>query len=314
MNPYFTDYSVYLQRLFGNIAGAPVKVQKISIDAGCSCPNRDGTIGWGGCIYCDNSAFTPAYCGKKRGDVESQLAEGRAFFARKYPRMKYIAYFQSFTFTHRSSAAEVAAMLRRAATVPDVVGIVVGTRPDCLPDEVLDAIATFNRPDFPVMLELGVESMHDATLSRINRGHTAADVESAIVRADVRGVRCGIHLIAGLPGETPDDALDTLRRVCNLSVDCVKLHQLQVIKGTPLYRGWSAGEIDLQLFTLDDYLDFCVQAVSVVRAAPRDIAIERFVAQAPGEMVVAPRWGLKNYQFNQLLLRRLREDKPSSVK
>ena len=170
MNPYFTDYSAYLQRVFGNIAGAPVKVQKISIDAGCSCPNRDGTIGWGGCIYCDNSAFTPAYCGRKRGDVESQLAEGRAFFARKYPRMKYVAYFQSFTFTHRSSATEVAAMLRRAAAVPDVVGIVIGTRPDCLPDGVLDAIATFNRPDFPVMLGIDARCDSEARKPRTHCG------------------------------------------------------------------------------------------------------------------------------------------------
>lgn len=300
MNPYYIDYAEYLRRIFG-----PGKVQKISVDAGCSCPNRDGTIGRGGCIYCDNTTFTPAYCASARGDIAAQLESGKRFFSRKYPQMRYLAYFQSFTFTHAASADTVAAMMRTAADTPGIAGIVIGTRPDSLPDSTLDAIAAFNTPSFPVILELGAESMHARTLALVNRGHTPQQTADAIRRAADRGLRCGVHLIAGLPGESPDEALDSLRAICRLPVDSVKLHQLQIVKGTPLHRLRLAGQLSIEPFTAEAYLDFCVEAVGIVRSAARPIAIERFVAQAPPAMVVAPSWGLKNYQFTNLLMHRL---------
>lgn len=285
------SYSEYLAQIFPGM-----KVQKLSVNTGLGCPNRDGTIGVGGCIYCDNSSFTPAYC-MTGESVRKQLEEGKRFFARKYPTMRYLAYFQSYTNTYRADISSLESLYREAISVQDVVGLVIGTRPDTLPEAVLDMLASLAE-EVPVFLEIGAESSSDTTLRLINRGHTWQDVERAVTEASARGLRCGLHLIAGLPGEDDDHILHNVSMACRLPIDTVKLHQLQIIRNTPLHRLWSSGEIDVTPMTLERYLDLCRRIVSIV---PPEIVIERFLAQAPPDMVVAPKWGLKNYQFMNLL-------------
>lgn len=296
MNEYYKDYSEYLAEKFPGL-----KVQKISVNAGFSCPNRDGTIGRGGCIYCDNSSFTPAYCFKAKG-VREQIEAGKQFFRRKYPEMKYLAYFQSFTNTF-GSADEIETLYREAFDSPDIVGMIVGTRPDCLPDEIIDILAALNRRK-PVLMELGAETFCDETLRLINRGHTAGQTVDAVYRLSRAGLPVGLHLIAGLPGESGGRVIENVRTACSLPIDSIKMHHLQVIKDSVLHHRWENGQIEVIPYDLERYLDLCV---NIIRIVPRHIAIERFLASSPPDKVVAPRWGLKNYQFVNLLHNRLRD-------
>lgn len=301
MNPYYTDYSEYLNRFYPG-----VKVQKISVNTGRSCPNRDGTIGIGGCIYCDNSTFTPGYCSDTKS-VAEQIADGKRFFARKYPDMKYLAYFQSFTPTH-SSPDGLKRDLAEAMEDKDVVGVIVASRPDCLPDEVLKVLqdaSTVKR----VFMELGVETLHDKTLRIINRGHTSRQAVEAIERIKMAGLETGVHLIEGLPGETPEMMFESARQICDLHVDSVKFHQLQVIRGTILEKFIKDKKMSIYPFTLDTYLDFCVK---LVKCIPREIAIERFLASSPPDMVISPKWGIKNFEFTHRLLHRLSQAEAES--
>lgn len=295
MNRYYKDFGEYMQEVFPGM-----KVQKLSIDAGFTCPNRDGSIGRGGCIYCNNASFTPGYC-SSRDSVETQIEKGKDFFRRKYPTMKYLAYFQSYTNTFGRNADELLDMYRKVSESEDVVGVIIGTRPDCLPDDLLDGLGELN-DRMPVIVEIGAESSFDDTLRIINRNHTWAQVEDATRRLHNRGIRVGLHLIAGLPGETEDDILETVRKACNLPIESIKMHQLQIVKGTPMLEKWQSGEIEVSPFTLEDYLDLCVR---IVQNVPRHICIERFLASSPPDMVVVPKWGLKNYQFTNLLMNRL---------
>lgn len=282
-------YSEYLSQFFPG-----EKIQKISVNTGGSCPNRDGTIGRGGCIYCDNSSFTPAYC-LGLSSVTEQLQEGIRFFSHKYPRMRYLAYFQSYTSTHGVDAEAFASLCREALAVEGVAGLVVASRPDTLSDAILDLLQSL---EVPVFLEIGAESACDETLRLVNRGHTWAQVEDAVRRASSRDIRCGLHLIAGLPGENEERILENVRQACSLPIDTLKLHQLQIIKGTPLHRRWMEGSIDVKPFELQDYLSLCLKILEIV---PSHIVVERLLAQAPPEMVVAPKWGIKNYQFMNML-------------
>lgn len=298
MNPYYTDYSEYLNRFYPD-----EKVQKISVNTGRSCPNRDGTIGTGGCIYCDNSSFTPAYCSDNKS-VAEQIADGKRFFARKYPAMKYLAYFQSFTPTH-SSPDRLKRDIEDAMEDKDVVGVIVASRPDSIPDEMLKVLqdtATVKK----VFVELGIETLHDKTLRIINRGHTSRQAVEAIRRIKMAGLETGVHLIEGLPGETPEMMIESAREICGLHVDSVKFHQLQVIRGTMLEKLIKDEKLSIFPFTLDTYLDLCVKLVHCI---PREIAIERFLASSPPDMVISPRWGIKNFEFTHRLLSRLSQAK-----
>ena len=195
----YNDYGSWLTAQLG------VKAQKISLNAGFTCPNRDGRVGTGGCTYCNNQTFNPDYCITTKS-ITQQLEEGKRFFARKYPNMKYLAYFQAYTNTY-DSLDSLKAKYEEALSVPDVVGIVIGTRPDCMPSDLLDYLSELNHRTF-LLLEYGIESTYDATLSRINRGHTHAQTVDAILRTASRGIRTGGHVILGLPGETRADLLD----------------------------------------------------------------------------------------------------------
>lgn len=299
MNPYYKDYSQYLAEKFGG-----GKIQKLSIDAGFSCPNRDGTISRGGCIYCNVRSFTPGYCNPAK-TVGEQLDEGKRFFARKYPDMKYLAYFQSFTGTHARAVDSLRKLYYEAATHQDVVGIVIGTRPDCLPEKVIEMLASLNR-GIPVIVEIGAETSHDSTLQKINRGHKWQTTVEAVNALHDRGIDVGLHLIAGLPGEDEEDILLTLEKVMDLPVTSLKFHQLQIIRDTPLAVMIEDGKIEPKIFGMEEYMDLCVEIVKRLTAKRPDIAIERFLSSAPKGMVIAPGWGLKNHEFVNLLMKRLK--------
>lgn len=289
----YRDFSTFLSRYF------PVKTQKISVDAGFTCPNRDGTVGRGGCTYCNNRSFSPAYCGAG-ASVSRQLEEGKAFFGRKYPQMKYLAYFQSYTNTY-AGAERLMALYEEALSVPDVVGLVVGTRPDCVPDEVLDRLAGLARRHF-VLLEYGMETTDDRTLRRINRGHTYACAADAVRRTAARGIAVGAHLILGLPGETRAEMAERAAEVSRLPLDTLKLHQLQVLSGTRMAEEFAAVPDDFVPFTAQTYAETVVDFLERLRP---DMAVERFTSQSPRDLLVWPDWGLKNYEFTELVKREM---------
>lgn len=272
-------------------------MQKLSVNAGFTCPNRDGSVGRGGCTYCNNASFSPAYCRGHR-DVARQLEEGKRFFGRKYPDMRYLAYFQSYTSTHTDDIDGLAAMYEEACSVEGVDGVIIGTRPDCMPDALLERLRRLPW----AMVEYGAESSHDETLCRVNRCHTWADTADAVRRTHQAGIPVGLHLINGLPGESEEMMLATVDEVNRLPVDVVKFHQLQLIRGTRMAEDVERGLYDIPRFTPESYADLCARLVRRLRP---DIAIERFVSQSPPELLIYPRWGLKNYQFTRLVEKRL---------
>lgn len=291
----YNDFSAWLSTLF------PYKVQKISLNAGFTCPNRDGTVGYGGCTYCNNQTFNPAYCRTEKS-VTEQLEEGKQFFARKYPDMKYLAYFQAYTNTY-GELQELKRKYEEALQVPDVVGIVIGTRPDCMPDELLDYLEELNRRTF-LIVEYGVESTDNATLKRINRGHTFEAAEEAIRRTAEKGIKVGVHIILGLPGETNEQLIQQAGVLSSLPITTLKLHQLQLIKGTRMAAEFENQPEDFHLYTADEYIDLVIDYVEHLN--PR-IVLERFVSQSPKELLIAPDWGLKNHEFTDKVRKRMRE-------
>lgn len=288
-NPYFKDYSTFLSEHFEG------KVQKISINIGNTCPNRDGSLGRGGCIYCNNEAFSPAFSNSK-SSIETQIEQGKKFFSKKYPQMRYLAYFQSYTSTY-NDPDRLTDLFNTALEVDGIEGLVIGTRPDCMPDRLLTQLSAINRTK-RVIIEYGAESSHDSTLRRINRCHDWSATVDAVTRTRNAGIPVGLHLILGLPGEDEDMMLTTVDRISALPVDCVKFHQLQIIKGTRLAKEYEQGVADIRLFEIDEYVALCTK---IVRRLRSDIAVERFVSQSPDNLLVAPRWGLKNYEFTHLL-------------
>lgn len=279
----YNDYGAWMRRQF------PFRVQKISIDAGFSCPNRDGHISHGGCTFCDNRTFNPSYCQPSKSITE-QITEGKEFFRHKYPDMKYLAYFQAFSNTY----ATLDTLQRRyeeAISAEDVVGIVIGTRPDCVSDEILNYLESLNQQTF-MIVEYGIESVSDDTLRRVNRGHNFECSRRAIIETHNRGILTGAHIILGLPGESAEDNVRQANIISALPIDILKLHQLQIIRGTQL-----AAEYERQpfnLYTADEYIDLCRRYIERLRP---DMVLERFVSQSPKELLVAPKWGLKNYEF-----------------
>ena len=291
----YNDLSAYLSAHF------PFKVQKISLNAGFTCPNRDGTVGHGGCTYCNNQTFNPAYC-KTEKTVTEQLVEGKQFFARKYPEMKFLAYFQAYTNTY-AELEELKRKYEEALQVKDVVGIVIGTRPDCMPDTLLDYLEDLNQRTF-LIVEYGVESTDNDTLKRINRGHTFEVAEEAIRKTAARGIRVGAHIILGLPGETNDQLIKQAGVLSALPLTTLKLHQLQLIKGTRMAHEFEMQPEDFHLYSADEYIDLVIDYVEHLRP---DIVLERFVSQSPKELLIAPDWGLKNHEFTDKVKKRMRE-------
>lgn len=279
----------------------PFKAQKIAINAGFTCPNRDGSKGRGGCTYCNNQTFNPGYCQTDKS-VADQLAEGVRFFSRKYPEMRYLAYFQAYTSTY-GEQERLERLYEEALSYPGVVGLVIGTRPDCVPDRLLDYLARLSEQVL-VLVEYGVESTLDRTLRRINRGHDFAEAEEAIRRTAARGIAVGAHLILGLPGESRDEILGHADRLSDLPLTTLKLHQLQLIRHTRMALEFERQPEDFHLFTVDEYIDLAIDFIERLDPA---IALERFVSQSPKELLIAPDWGLKNYEFTARVNRRLAE-------
>ena len=290
---FYKDYSHWIREHF------PFRVQKISVDAAFSCPNRDGRLSLGGCTFCDNKTFNPSYCDRGKS-ITQQLEEGKAFFAKKYPEMKYLAYFQAYSNTY-APLEELKRKYEDALAVDDVVGLVIGTRPDCVSDEALDYLQQLNQRTF-LIVEYGIESANDNTLRRINRGHTFDCSRQAIIKAHQRGIiTCG-HIILGLPGEDEEEMLHQASTISQLPLDILKLHQLQIIKGTPLAKEYEAHPF--HVFSAEEYVNLVIRYVSKLR---NDLVLERFVSQSPPNMVIAPKWGLKNHEFTDLLNKRIRE-------
>ena len=291
-NQLYIDYGTWIRQQF------PFRVQKIAVDAGFTCPNRDGLVGTGGCTFCNNHTFNPSYCDHKKS-VSQQLEEGKQFFARKYPDMKYLAYFQAFSNTY-APLPHLRQLYEEALAVEDVVGLVIGTRPDCLPDSLLDYLEELNQRTF-LIVEIGIESANNQTLQRINRGHTFECSRDAIERTHPRGIlTCG-HVILGLPGEDREEILRQAPIISSLPLDILKLHQLQIIRGTKLADEYI--EHPFHLFTPDEYIDLIINYLQHIH---KDLVLERFVSQSPPELLIAPHWGLKNYEFTNLLNKRMR--------
>lgn len=278
-----------------------VKVQKISINAGFTCPNRDGSVGIGGCTYCNNQTFNPSYCRTEKS-VTQQLEEGKQFFSRKYPEMKYLAYFQAYTNTY-GALSELKRKYEEALDVDGVTGIVIGTRPDCMPDALLDYLEELNRRTF-LIVEYGIESTDDKVLQRINRGHDFACTADAVRRTHERGILTGGHIILGLPGESHDSLMKTAETLSSLPLDTLKIHQLQLIRGTRMAEEYFASPSDFHLFTVDEYIDTVIDFIEYLRP---DIILERFVSQSPASLLAVPGWGLKNYEFVEKVRRRMEE-------
>lgn len=291
---HYNDFGTWIRSKF------PFKVQKISIDAGFSCPNRDGLTGHGGCIFCDNRTFNPSYCDKK-DSIKQQLEEGKKFFGRKYPDMKYLAYFQAYTNTY-APVDKLKELYEEALDTEDVVGIVIGTRPDCMPTELLDYLEQLSRQTF-LIVEYGIESANNDTLKQINRGHTFECAKETIERTAERGITTGGHIIIGLPGEDRAESLRQAPLISDLRLDILKIHQMQIIKGTKLADIYD--KKPFHLYTAGEYITLISEYISLLRS---DLILERFVSQSPKELLVAPQWGLKNHEFTNLLNNHLKRN------
>lgn len=292
---YYNEFGTYLRSIFG------CKVQKITIDAGFTCPNRDGKVGRGGCTYCNNQTFNPAYC-HRHLPVREQMIEGISFFAHKYPTMRYLAYFQAYTNTY-DSLDKLKERYEEALEVDGCVGIVIGTRPDCMPEELLDYLQELSQRTF-VLVEYGIESTDDATLLRINRGHDYACAADAVKRTAARGIPVGAHIILGLPGENRDALMHQASILSQLPITTLKLHQLQLIRGTRMAKEYEESPDDFSLFALDDYIETVIDYIERLRP---DIVLERFASQSPKELLIAPDWGVKNHELVDKVKRRMRE-------
>jgi len=277
------------------------RVQKISINAGFTCPNRDGSKGEGGCTYCNNQTFSPEYC-KPDKSVSQQVQEGIAFFHHKYATQKYLAYFQSYTNTY-DALDKLKEIYEEALAYPNVMGIVVGTRPDCVNDELLDYFAELSKKYY-VMIEYGIESTNDQTLAFINRGHDFACAKKAIIDTANRGIRTGAHIILGLPKEDKETILSHAKELSKLPLTALKIHQLQLIRGTKMAKQFIENPQWFNLYTAAEYIDLAIDFLELLHP---NIAVERFVSQSPKNLLLAPEWGLKNFEFLAKIVKRLEE-------
>ena len=293
----YNSFVGYFKRKYGE------RLQKIVLDAGFTCPNRDGKVGRGGCTYCDNAAFHPSYSTAGKS-LHQQMDEGIEFHKVRYRTTEhYLAYFQSFSNTY-APLERLKALYEEALSHPDVVGIVIGTRPDCVDEEKLDYIAELAKKHV-VIVEYGIESCYDRTLGRINRGHDFETARKAVEMTAQRGIDVGAHFILGLPGETKQMMLDSCALINALPIRSVKFHQLQIVKGTRMEKEYAECPEDFERFSLDEYLDFFTDMLERLRP---DLFIERFVGEVPPRFVNETPWGLiRNVELLRLLEKRLEE-------
>jgi radical SAM protein (TIGR01212 family) len=291
----YRDFTSFLSESF------PFKVQKISINAGFTCPNRDGTKGRGGCTYCNNKSFSPDYSPHIK-TVSEQMEEGIEFFSHKYTDMKYLAYFQSYTNTYES-VDKLIDLYEEALAYPNVVGLVISTRPDCMPNELLEYFEIISSKHF-VLIEYGVESTLNKTLERVNRQHTFEESVESIRNTAKRGIPVGAHMILGLPGESRSEILSHATTLSALPLTTIKVHQLQIIKGAAMAKEYKLLPESFHMFELDEYIDLCVDFSELLNP---DFYIDRFASQSPKDMLIAPDWGVKNYELTQKIIKRFKE-------
>jgi len=277
----YNAYSNYFRKLFGE------RVQKLSIDAGFTCPNRDGSKGRGGCTYCNNNAFNPSYCQPEKS-VEQQIREGMEFHAWRYKKPgKYLAYFQAFSNTY-APLEELRSIYNQALQFPEIAGLVIGTRPDTIDDEKLEYFSHLSQ-DYYVIIEYGIESCYNKTLKRINRGHTFDDSMRAIIKTSEAGIKTGAHVIFGLPGESREEMMAQAKILSALPLTNIKFHQLQIIKGTKMEKEYQEDPTQFNLFSLEEYIPFVVDFIEMLNPA---FIIERFAGEVPPRYQAVPGWNL----------------------
>jgi uncharacterized protein len=291
----YNDFSTYFRNLFSE------RVQKVSIDAGFTCPNRDGTRGRGGCTYCNNKTFNPTYC-ELETSVSLQVEQGVRFFEKKYKSMQFLAYFQAYTNTW-APLKELVALYEEALQHPKIIGLVISTRPDAVNEELLDYLARLKEKVY-VMLEFGLESHLDRSLEKLNRGHSFAESVWALEQTAIRKINNCAHMILGLPGESRTEWLEQARVISELPVKNLKMHQLQIHKGTVMEKQYKMNPEFFHIFSAEEYTELMVDYLELLNPA---IIVERFVSEAPESLLIAPKWGLKNFEFVSKVEKRLKE-------
>jgi len=295
-NRRFNSYSQYIKNKFG------ARVQKVTIDAGFTCPNRDGTSGWGGCTYCNNDAFNPSYCNPKKS-VAQQIEEGIEFHGTRYRRAnQFMAYFQAYSNTYKP-LNDLKKIYSQAFANNNIVGIVIGTRPDCIDDEKLKYFKELSQDKY-VIIEYGIESCYDNTLKLINRGHTYEITREAIEKTASYGIKTGGHLLFGLPGESKQMMLDQVKQINTLPLDTIKFHQLQVMTNTIMAKQYKDTPKMFNFFERDEYIDFIIDFIEQLNP---NIVIERFSGEAPPRYVLSPTWDLRTDQLLNLIEKRMQE-------
>jgi hypothetical protein len=293
----FNAFPDYFRKVYGS------RMQKVSVDAGFTCPNRDGSKGTGGCTYCNNKAFNPSYCLPEKS-VTRQIEEGIEFHKKRYRKAgSYLVYFQAYSNTY-ASLQTLSDLYNEALDHKDVTGLVIGTRPDCVNNEILDYLRELSERCI-LLIEYGIESCYDRTLQRINRGHSFKETVDALEATASRGLNVGAHFIFGLPGETMEDLLKEAEIISDLPLKRVKFHQLQIIKGTEMEKEYQENPSDFELFTWDIYLDFIIRFLEMLNP---EIVVERFTGEVPLRFLAKEVWGKKRTdQIAGLIEKRLEE-------
>jgi len=277
----YNSYNRYFREKFGS------RVQKVTIDAGFTCPNRDGTKGTGGCHFCNNDGFNPSYC-RPEMPVSRQIEEGISFHRWRYKRaVSYLAYFQAYSNTY-GDTGKLERLYREALACPGVMGLVIGTRPDCISREVLELLRELSEKAY-IHVEFGIESVYDETLALVNRGHDFATARSALEAAASFQLSTGAHFIFGLPGETRQMMVDSASVISRLPLQTVKFHQLQILKGTRFEQMYQDHPESFQLFGYEEYTDFIIRFLERLNPA---FVVERFAGEAPPRYQVTPGWGM----------------------
>ena len=291
----FNNYTDYFRKAFGE------RVQKVTIDAGFTCPNRDGTKGTGGCTYCNNDGFNPSYCQPFK-TITHQITEGVEFHANRYRKAnKFLAYFQAYSNTY-APLAVLKERYEEALSFPGVIGLVIGTRPDCIDNEKLDYFQELSEKQY-VIIEYGIESCYNRTLQRINRGHTFEDGVKALEETAKRGIKTGAHFILGLPGESFEEMISEIEIINKLPLNNIKFHQLQILKDTQMAKEFEQNPSMFEFFEMEEYIDFFVKILERLNPA---FVLERFAAEVPPRYLEGPGWGLvRNFMLLQMLEKRL---------
>ena len=293
----FNSYTDYFRNFFGE------RVQKVTIDAGFTCPNRDGSKGAGGCTYCNNDGFNPSYCQPFK-TITHQISEGIEFHANRYRKAtKFLAYFQAFSNTY-APLSELKEKYQEALQFPGVIGLVIGTRPDCVDNEKLDYLQELSEKHY-VIIEYGIESCYNRTLERINRGHTFEDGVAALEQTAKRGIKTGAHFILGLPGEMRQEMISEIDIINQLPLDNIKFHQLQILKNTPMELEYEQHPEHFEFFEMEEYIEFFIKLLEKLNPA---FVLERFAAEVPPRYLAGPGWGLvRNFTLLQMFEKRLKD-------